>query len=70
MFAQSVEYLSQFAEQSKLSIAAKRALSITSISNYFSRLFGGELHYSFHKHSKAMLDDRLAEIIKNFKTNS
>jgi hypothetical protein len=59
MIAQSIEYVSNLAERSELSITEKKALNRASISKYFSTFFGGERNFSFFRHSTKLLNNRV-----------
>jgi hypothetical protein len=63
---QSIEYLTNLAEQAQFSVLAKNAINKVSIAQYHTRLFTKGATQAFYKQSIALLNHRILDIIQEF----
>jgi hypothetical protein len=63
---QSIEYLTNLAEQAQISARAKIAFNKVSIDQYYTRLFTKGATKTFYKQSTALFNHRILDIIQEF----
>jgi hypothetical protein len=63
---QSIEYLTNLAEQAQISVRTKNTFNKVSIAQYYTQLFTKGATNAFYKHSTALLNQRILDIIKEF----
>jgi hypothetical protein len=66
MMRQSIEYLTNLADQARFYVLPKNAIKKSSIELYFTQLFTKGATESFYKQSTALLNHRILEIIQEF----